>query len=149
MFALALSCQTARAENWNNIEPLKSRRADVERVLGQPLKSQPGETGTLHFKVAGGKVTVLFVSAKFVQTKKLDPALEGTVLQIVLQHENSSNTPESMGLKDKSGFEREEIQGSILYRNVRDGIHYTFINGKLRTTRYSPTADQLVNARVR
>ena len=142
-----LLAQTATAASWSGIEPLKSRRADVERALGKPLVDQPGDEGILHFKVSGGMVTVTFVTAKFVRTKKLFPELEGTVLQIVLQHDNSSDTPESLGLQNKPGFEREDGTGGSVYRNLRDGIAYTFIEGKLRTTRFSATTDQLARAR--
>lgn len=141
-----LSPQT-RAMDWNGIEPLKSRRADVERILGKPMTDQPGQDGTLHFKVMGGKVTVAFVSARFVATKKLSPDLEGTVLQIVLQHENSSETPESMNLTGSSNFEREDTQGGTIFRNLKDGIAYTFFQNRLKTTRYSPTSRQLGQAR--
>ena len=139
--------QSARAMDWNGIEPLKSRRADVERILGKPLSDQPGEAGTLHFKVMGGKVTVAFVNARFVNTKKLMPELEGTVLQIVLQHENSSETPESMNLAGNSNFEREDTQGGTIFRNLKEGIAYTFFQNRLKTTRYSPTSKQLGKAR--
>jgi hypothetical protein len=145
--SLLIFSQTATAGGWNNIEPLKSRRADVERILGQPLVNQPGEEGTLHFKVAGGTVTVTFVTARFISTKKLDPDLVGTVLQVVLQHERSSDTPESMDLKGKSGFEREDKEGGIIYRNLREGIAYTFFGGRLITSRFSPSASQLGRAR--
>jgi hypothetical protein len=94
--------QTIRAAGWRNLEPLKSRRADVERELGQPVQAQTGAGNSLNFKVTGGLVTVTFVDAKFVQTKKLSPGLEGTVLLIVLQHENSSDTPESLNLAKKA-----------------------------------------------
>ena len=82
--------QPVMAEGWNGIEHLKSRRADVEKALGKPIIDQPGQDGTLHFNIMGGKVTVMFVNARFVATKKLFPELEGTVLQIVLQHERLS-----------------------------------------------------------
>jgi hypothetical protein len=139
----------ATAMDWNGIEPLKSRRADVEKRLGQPVAAQPGQQqdGTLHFKVMGGRVTVTFVSARFVQTKKLSPEVEGTVLQIVLQHDNSSETPESMNLTGNSNFEREDTQGGTIFRNLKDGIAYTFFQGRLKTTRYSPSSKQLGNAR--
>ncbi len=139
--------QTAAAATWNNIEPLKSRRADVERVLGKPLQDRSNADATLRFKVSGGMVTIFFVDAKFVATKKLLPELEGTVLQIVLQHENSSDTPESIGLPGKSDFQREESRQNVIYRNLKDGIFYTFLGGKLKATRYAPTADQLARAR--
>lgn len=145
--SLVILSQLALAVDWNGIEPLKSRRADVERILGQPVQTEAGDLGTLHFKVMGGKVTVIFVNANFVRTKKLSPELEGTVLQVVLQHDNSSETPETMRLVDNKNFEREDRQGGTVFRNLRDGIAYTFFNGRLKTTRYSASSTQLGRAR--
>lgn len=135
------------AASWNNIEPLKSRRADVERILGKPINDQPGVGGTLQFKVAGGKVTVTFVTARFIANKKLYPELEGTVLEVVLQHEHSSDTPESMNLMKNSDFTRQDVQNGTIFLNQKDGITYTFMGGQLKTSRYSPAAAQLVQAR--
>jgi hypothetical protein len=146
LFALLVFPRASWAAPWNNIEPLKSRRADVERILGKPLNEAPGEAGTLHFKVNGGTVTVAFVTARFVANKKLFPELEGTVLQIVLQHERSTDTPESMNLAKNPDFKREDVKDGAIYRNLKDGIVYTFIGGQLKTTRYSPSADQLMRA---
>ncbi|HYP00143.1 MAG TPA: hypothetical protein VER76_08135 [Pyrinomonadaceae bacterium] len=134
--------QPAEAAEWHGLTPLKSRRADVERELGKPLAGDMAN-GALNFKVAGGIVTVTFVTAKFAQTKKLSPDTEGTVLLIVLQHENSSDTPESMSLVNKSGFTREEKGVMAVYTNQKDGITYTFFNGRLKTTRYAPSTDQI------
>jgi len=134
------------AATWGKIEPLKSRRVDVERELGAPLREALDESAALHFKVAGGTVTVMFVNAKFVATKKLSTDLEGTVLQIVLRHENSSATPDSLTLAGNKNFEREEKASVTHYRNLKDGLAYTFINGKLVTSRYSPSATQLTTA---
>jgi hypothetical protein len=145
--SLLIFSQLAMATGWNGIEPLKSRRADVERILGRPILDQVGEDATLHFKVAGGTVTVAFVNAHFVASKKLFPELEGTVLQIVLQHDNSSDTPESMNITGNSRFERQDTQGGTIFRNQKDGIVYTFLNGKLKTTRFTPSAAQLGRAR--
>jgi hypothetical protein len=118
---LFLNGQTTRAAEWHNLEPLKSRRADVERELGKPL---PGDTasGALNFKVAGGVVTVTFVTAKFAQTKKLSPQTEGTVLLIVLQHENSSDTPESIDLVNKSSSRAKKRADDRLYQP--EGRHH-------------------------
>ncbi len=134
--------QSITASSWNGIEPLKSRRVDVERILGQPLKDQPGEEGTLHFKVAGGIVTVAFVDARFVATKKLSRETEGTVRQVVLQHEHSSDTPEPMGLNKKSEFTRDASGEVIKYSNLKEGVVYTFIGGKLKSTYYTPSSSQ-------
>jgi hypothetical protein len=130
---------------WNGIEPFKSRRTDLERVLGKPTGEDPN--GALRFNVAGGTALVSFVDAKFVANKKLHPDIEGTVMQIVLQHENASDTPDSMGLTRNRAFEREDLQGASIFRNLKEGVFYTFLNGRLRTTRYSFSTEQLSRAR--
>ncbi|MGB7923983.1 MAG: hypothetical protein WCF57_12120 [Pyrinomonadaceae bacterium] len=141
--ALLILTQAADAASWSSIEPLKSRRADVERALGTAKQNQPGENGTLHFKVAGGTVTVAFIDARFVATKKLFPDLEGTVRQIVLQHDNSSDTPDSLGLTTNNNFKHDEGPGSVTkYSNLKDGIVYTFVGGKLKTTYFTPSSAQ-------
>src|SRR5258705_1311454 len=68
----------AGAAPWNGIEPFKSRRDEVVKVLGKPI----GESsdGALRFAVSGGSVLVSFVSERFVTNKKLRPELAGTVL---------------------------------------------------------------------
>ena len=147
VFAALVISSSVKAAPWSGIEPLKSRRADVERLLGKPLRDQPGSNGTLHFKVAGGIVTVVFVDARFVATKKLFPEMEGTVRQIVLQHENSNETPESLTIAGNSNFERQAGQDStVVYRNLKDGIVYTFIGGKLKTSYYTPSSEQWARA---
>lgn len=144
VFATLLLCtiEAAQAGHWREIEPLKSRRVDVERALGRPVENKIGETGTLTFKVEGGTVKVSFVTAKFIAAKKLSPELEGTVLQIVLQHERAVDTPESLNLLNNPDFEREEKNGVAHFRNVKKGLSYTFVENKLKTTWYSLSAEQ-------
>jgi hypothetical protein len=144
----AVVARPSRAASWNSIEPLKSRRADVEKVLGQPLSDQLDESGALHFKVAGGMVTVAFVTPKFVADKKLPASAEGTVLQIVLQHDNAPETPESLNLTGNKDFEKIENGDVAIYRNNKDGIAYTFVKGKLKTTRYYYTNSQVSGAQT-
>jgi hypothetical protein len=138
---VGLDALQARGASWKGIEPLKSRRADVERVLGAPVRESASDGG-LHFNVSGGKVTVFFVSSKLVAARKLAPGLEGTVLQIVLQHERASDTPASLGLDKDKKFEREEKGSVVAYANPKDGLAYTFIGGRLATTRYAVPAEQ-------
>jgi len=147
--AIAGFAKLVSAAAWSELEPFKSRRADVERVLGQPVKSPSGENAALQFKVAGGTVTVAFVDGKFVEAKKLLPELVGTVKEIVLQHDHSSITPESLDLAHKSDFKREDMRsdiGGAVYRNLKSGLVYTFIGGKLKTTYYTASTDQLARA---
>lgn len=136
---------SANAGSWQGIEPLKSRRADVEQILGRPISESLN--GPLTFKVMGGTASVSFVDEKFVKAKRMRPELEGTVLQIILQHENASDTPESMNLAKNRDFVRDDAKGALIYRNLKDGIIYTFLAGKLKTTRYTFSDRQIGRAR--
>ncbi len=97
----------------------------------------------MEFKFAGSKVTVFFVTPKFLAAKKLPAAYEGTVLQIVLQHERAQDTPESMNLVNNKAFKREANRGVEKYSDQEEGLYYTFVEGRLKTTRYSYSAQQL------
>ena len=134
-----------RAASWNGIEPLKSRRDDVLKILGHPI-SESGD-GVLRFAVSGGTVQVSFVNEKFVTTKKLKPELAGTVLEIVLQHEHSSETAETMKLVKNRDFTRDDARNISVFRNIKDGVVYTFIDGSLKTTRYTFADGQLFRLR--
>ena len=147
--ALLILTQVARAATWKGLEPFTSKRADVERVLGAPIVDRMSKDGTLQFNVTGGTVTVQFVDAKFVAAKKLPPDAEGTVLQIVLQHERATDTPESLSLGANKDFEREDRGNVTVYRNAKDGLFYTFIDGKLKTTRYAGSSEQIIKAQKR
>lgn len=135
----------ASAASWQGIEPLKTRRAEVVQILGPPISQSP--EGVLRFNVSGGSVQVSFTDEKFVTAKKLRAELAGTVLQIVLQHEHSSETVESMNLPKNHNFVRDDLRNAVIFRNVKDGIVYTFIDGRLKTTRYTFADTQLARAR--
>ena len=133
------------AASWNGIELFKSRRDDVVKILGKPIAES--SEGALRFGVSGGTVLVSFVSEKFVTNKKLRPELVGTVLEIVLQHEHSSDTPESINLLKNKDFVRDEAQNVSIFRSNKSGIVYTFVDGRLRTTRFTFSEDQLARMR--
>jgi hypothetical protein len=145
VLALVFVTTTVRAESWQGIEPFKSRRAEVLQKLGTPLSNSA--EGPLTFKILGGTVSVSFVDAKFVRAKKLRQDIQGTVLQIILQHENSSATPESMNLIKNKSFSHDETKQAVIYRNLKEGVVYTFVNRKLKTTRYTFSEDQISRAR--
>ena len=147
IIALVFCSSAVRAASWQGLEPFKSRRSDVLQALGKPVNDPFG--GPVTFKILGGTASVSFVDANFVRTKKLQPELEGTVLQIILQHENSSDTPESMGLLKKREFTREETKNALIFRDLKEGIVYTFLSGKLKTTRYTFSENQIGRARGR
>ena len=145
LLLLLLSSVSAKAGSWHGIEPLKTSRADVLKILGTPVTDN-GD-GPLTFKVMGGTVTIFFVDQNLVHTKRLRANVAGTVLQIVLQHENSSDTAESLGLLKNKSYTREEAKEAVIFRNLKEGIVYTFVKGKLKTTRYTFSDDQISHAR--
>lgn len=142
--SLLLSAAGARAASWKGLEPFVSRRADVERVLGAPVADRMAEDGSLKFNVSGGSVTIFFVTPKFVSTKRLSPKLEGTVLQIVLSHDNAADTPESMNLVKNSSFKRTAGGAVEVYMDEKEGVSYTFVGSRLKTTRYAYSEQQLM-----
>jgi hypothetical protein len=141
-YVLLSSAQT-RAASWKGLEPFVSKRADVERVLGAPVADRMAADGTLEYNVAGGKVTVFFVTPKFVAAKRLPERYADTVLQIVLQHDRAQDTPESMDLVRNKAFEHRHDKGVDVYLEPKEGIAYTFVDSHLKTTRYSYSSQRL------
>jgi hypothetical protein len=131
------------AATWKGLVPFESKRADVERALGVPVADRMAEDGRLEFNVSGGRVTVFFVTPKFVAAKKLPARYTDTVLQIVLQHDNASDTPESMNLVRNSAYEHRHDKGVDVYLEPKEGVAYTFVDSRLKTTRYSYSSQQL------
>lgn len=141
--ALLLVPQNARAATWKGIEPFVSKRADVERILGRPTEDRLAKDGTLHFQQAEGPVTVFFVTPKFIASRKLPPRLEGTVLLILVQHTSSRETPGSMKLRANLDFQVQTSGPTEVYTNPKDGIYHTFLDSRLKTTRYSFSDEQI------
>lgn len=145
VFVCAGFAANVNAATWNGIEPFKTRREEVVKIMGPPVSESAD--GALHFNVSGGSIQISFVDEKFVANKKLRPELAGTVLQIILQHQHSSDTPESLKLRSNKDFIRDERRNVLVYRNPRDGLVFTFIDGSLKTTRYTFADTQLGHAR--
>jgi hypothetical protein len=133
----ATTVSTAQAASWKGIEPLTSRRPDVIRILGQPA-SENAADASMRFATREGGVIVSLTTRDFAARKGWPPALEGTVVQILLQHEKSKDTPKSLRLDGNPRFDREVRGESVLYRNRKDGIIRIFTAGKLTTSIYSP-----------
>jgi hypothetical protein len=141
--ALLLAPQESRAATWNGLEPLVAKRVDVERVLGPPTADRLAKDGTLQFAAPEGAATVFFVTPKFIAAQKLPPRVEGTVLLILVQHASSTATPGSMKLPANQDFERQVSGPKEIYTNPKDGIYHTFLESRLKTTRYSYSAERL------
>lgn len=133
----------AQGATWKGLEPLVSRRADVERVLGPPTADRLAKDGSLQFEAPEGGATVFFVTPKFMAVTKVPSRLEGTVLLILVQHTSSTATPGSMRLPANQDFERQVSGPTEIYTNPRDGVYHTFVHSRLKTTRYSYSAERL------
>lgn len=139
---LMLGSQEAQGATWKGLEPLVSRRADVERVLGPPTADRLAKDGTLQFAAPEGAATIFFVTPKFIAARKLPPRVEGTVLLILVQYTSSTATPGSMRLPANQDFERQVSGPKEIYTNPKDGIYHTFLASRLNTTRYSYSAER-------
>lgn len=139
---LMLASQEAQGATWKGLEPLVSRRADVERVLGPPTADRLAKDGTLQFQAPEGAATVFFVTPKFIAARKLPPRLEGTVLLILVQHTSSTATPGSMRLPANQDFEHQVSGPTEIYSNPKDGVYHTFLESRLTATRYSYSAER-------
>jgi hypothetical protein len=141
--SVLLTTSAARAASWKGLEPFVSRRTDVEKALGAPVADRMAEDGSLKFNVSGGTVAVFFVTAKFVASKHLEPKLEGTVLEIVLSHDNATDTPQSLSLVNNKQYKLTAHDSVEVYLDEKEGLSYTFVGGHLKTTRYSYSEQQL------
>ena len=138
ILAIAVVASTVRAASWKGIDPLKTRRADVIRILGKPASENAADS-SMRFSTPEGVATVSFVTQDFGALKGWDPALVGTVVQILLQHENSKETAKSLGLEGNRKLDREVRGDLVFYRDRKEGIIRIFDkSGKLATTIYAP-----------
>jgi hypothetical protein len=134
---LAMLAPPAIAAPWRGIEPLKSRRADVLRILGKPASENAAEA-SLRFATPEGAATVYLVTRDFAALKGWAPTYEGTVVQIIVQHENAKDTPKSLGLEGNRRIDREVRGDSVFYRDRKAGLIRIFQAGKLVTSIFAP-----------
>ena len=137
LFLALAAASSAAAATWKGIEPLKSRRADVLRILGKPTAENAADA-SMRFATPEGSATVSLVTRDFAAQKGWAPELEGTVVQILLQHEGSKETPKSLRLDGNPRFDREVRGPAVFYRNRKEGVIRIFTNGKLATSIFAP-----------
>lgn len=119
-------CQTSNV--WNGIEPLKSTREDVEKILGKP---EPTSTArhAAGYKTFEGSVFVLYSTGLC----DVDPrhgwnVPELTVIRISFYPDDPSSHKFSSLRIDSSKFDRSPDPGaihSVFYTNKVDGIVLT------------------------
>jgi hypothetical protein len=126
-FALLLALSlSARAESWRGITPLKSTRADVERLLGKPV---PGGLDFLAvYKLETGEVHVQYATGRL--CRELDKCKcrvpDDTVIEVSVE---SKVKAKFSTLKiDKTVFDRfplVENTSIMIYYNSEAGLAYS------------------------
>jgi hypothetical protein len=126
ILALAIFEQHLFAREWRGILPLKSTRADVERLLGKPNElgryEVNGETAAIIY--SDGPCQGLYRSLEKDNCKCL--VVKDAVLSIYVEPEQALKFS-SLGI-DKSKFSRTPIvagPGLFSYSNLSDGVVYT------------------------
>jgi hypothetical protein len=126
MFTLLLTFSlNSQAESWQGITPLQSTRADVERLLGKPLR---GDVGSLAvYKLEVGEVHIRYAASRLCREADRcecrvpdDTVIEISVDSQVKAKFNSLNI-------DKRAFERfplVENTNVTIYRSAEAGLVY-------------------------
>lgn len=121
---ILISSVGVRGQEWRKIEPLRSTRADVERMLGKPEKDWP--TNSI-YKFKNGNALIWYSSKPCEGPSGGWRVPPGTVIQISFSYSDSQ--PRFSDLKlDRSKYERVS-EGDYLdfmrYRNNEEGISYS------------------------
>lgn len=136
LIALALTVQ-CQDKSWKGLTPLKSSRADVEKVLGGPA---PGsrEKHAATYSTAAGRVFVLYSTGPCsVKPSNGWNVTEGTMLSLSFYPAPEPAFDESK--IDMKEFEKRpdpEILSSVAYTNEKDGISITVNSWDNTITRY-------------
>jgi hypothetical protein len=148
-FLLSLFTVTVNAEPWRGIVPLKSTRADVERLLGKPL---PGAIPSyVTYKLETGELRVEYADQNL--CTRLDSCdcrvPDDTVLHVI---ERPKGTIAFSSLKlDLTKFHaivNRENPNNVAYSNSDAGIMYVISKsaGLVLFVQYGPTAKDCEDA---
>lgn len=122
------------AKSWRGITPLRSTRADVERLLGKP---EPGTQGV--FKTTNEVVRVTYARIECDYGWKVKP---DTVVSLMIQPQSPLKVTD-LKLQTKKYEKRRDLnqQNVYYYISAKDGINYTVDEGPEVVTaiEYYPT----------
>ena len=141
---LLLPVRESRAESWRGIIPLKSARADVERLLGKPLPGSLDSYAT--YKLEDGEATVRYSLRKLCsEVDRCECQVpDGTVIEIAVES-NVKVKFRSVRI-DVAAFDRfplVENTGIMIYRNAKVGLIYTVsvADDTVLYVQYAPSAE--------
>ncbi|HKC63832.1 MAG TPA: hypothetical protein VKB86_09345 [Pyrinomonadaceae bacterium] len=145
LFAVSLLAGvTSNAEQWRGITPLKSTRADVERLLGKPEPEPEGMSFLATYKLRTEEVNVLYAIKSLCNEPERCDCLvpDDTVIEIYVESKVKMKFS-SLDI-DKTTFDRfplVENTSVIFYRNAEAGLTYAVSEkeDKVLYIQYSPT----------
>lgn len=116
----AVQCQS---NVWNGITPLKSTRADVEKILGQPTPNSRAKFAA-SYSTKWGKVSVLYSTGPCSVTPSHGwDVPELTVISLSVYPQPEPDFDESqINMKEFEKRPDPEILSSVAYTNKKDGV---------------------------
>ena len=132
---ILMLCATGRAQQWRKIVPLKSTRADVERLLG-PQEQSYGVV----YKLRDGDLFIEYSSGPCRKDRKGGWNVPEDV--VISFSFSATDKPRFSALKlNRSRFRRvvnRHTGGVINYINAKDGIMYEVQRGIVQSVEYYP-----------
>ncbi len=135
LFMLVAFSQTTTAQKWRGIVPLRSTRADVERLLGSNVKS-----GGVVYELEDENVSVVYSSGLCTPEKPRGWNVpKDTVVSFTVAPRVKPRLADmKLNLRD---FKRTEEPGNAVhYSNKKTGVSFDVEDGFLIITYYNPPA---------
>ena len=140
LLLLVVTVGTATAKEWRGIIPLKTNRADVERLLGKPTLSSPSavyyslhnEIAVIHFQYGSCDDSM----GKFGFGWKVATDVV-TIIGVVPKVKAGKD---AFGVDEK--FKVEKAEAGFEYFSSTDGIEVETFDGNVTLVTYSPRANE-------
>ena len=124
------------AKEWRSIIPLHSTRADVERLLGPP---DDPNTGDYHTKTE--RILIDYSRGLFCDQNNIWKVPKDTVVGIIVYPRKAPRLSSlKLNLNEFSQDQSGDVIGVNNYKNMKDGLRLTVIDGKVESFHYFPSA---------
>ena len=139
---ILISTPVVRAEGWNNIYPLKSTRADVEKILGKCEDSN--SAWNCLYKMKEQNVYISYSIGESCEKGAVWNVSKGTVDEISIYLKDGGIILRNLkfDLKDFVEEEDYELPGLIHFTNENNGVSFEVRGGFAKTFRYGPTLEE-------
>ena len=140
IFTLLIVASEMSAETWNGIDPLKSQKASVERILGVCPDNEDISRCLYQFKDRNVLVEYT-VGPPCSETQRVWNVPNGTVLRVTVYQKDALLLKEfERELRDFRREEDQELTGIEYYSQRERGLTLEVSGGFVRTLYYGPLA---------